>query len=93
MPRLPKIQVPKVEPSRRTDIIALCALFVTAGIWFANDRESKGATQKAIEATAAANATLLAQRNRELDNMRADMREIRHEKCDCARDMREESGG
>lgn len=53
----------KVKPSTRGEVIAFAALVMTALIWFGQDRQDKGAAQKALDL----NMTLLAQRNREVD--------------------------
>lgn len=70
-----------IEPSRRGEVIGFCALVLTAGIWWSGDRESKGAIAKAQEF----NATLLSQRNREIDSMKEDERELRRQMVDCGK--------
>jgi hypothetical protein len=55
----------KVEPSRRGEVIAFVGLVMTAAIWYGQDRQDKGALLRTQEM----NATLLAQRNREVDTL------------------------
>lgn len=55
----------RIEPSRRSEVVAVLALIFTVGVYMVNRAERDGATQKAQEF----NSTLLAQRNRELDTL------------------------
>lgn len=68
-----------IEPSRRGEVIAGAGLLLTIAFWFGQDREAKGAAEKAIDM----NQTLLTQRNRENDAMRADVNELRRMLFDC----------
>lgn len=76
-----ELHIPKVEPSRRGEVIALCALLFTVGAWFAAESRDKGAMQKSQEFS----STLLTQRNRENDAMREDIKDLRAMVVNCGR--------
>ena len=58
-----------IQKSSRGEVIGFLTLALSALVWFGQDRQDKGALLRTNDM----NATLLAQRNRELDQVHAEI--------------------
>lgn len=67
----------KIQKSSRGEVIGFCTLMLAAAVWFGQDRQDKGAILKQNEM----NATLMAQRNREVDGLERRLSAV--ERCKC----------